>query len=316
LPPKPSSVTASFSGTTLTINVSQGGKSISFTASITFPTTGTKPYPAIIGFIGGSIPIPAGVALINFNNDDIAAEVSASASRGVGKFYTLYGSTATAGAMTAWAWGVSRIIDALEITPGANINPAKIGVTGCSRDGKGAMVAGALEPRIVLTIPQESGSGGSACWRISGAALAAGANIQTAPEIVGEDPWFSTAFNTYCKQVNNLPFDHHMLAGLVAPRGMLVIENNIDWLGPQSTYPCMKAASLIWQALGASDNFGYSETTPHSHCAFPSSQTAVLNAFINKFLLGQSTSTSGIMQTDQTSVNPASWINWSVPTLT
>src|SRR4051812_15786894 len=87
--------------------------------------------------------------------------------RGQGKFYTLYGSGHSAGALTAWAWGVSRIIDALELTPAAGINPQKIGVTGCSRNGKGAIVAGALDERIALTIPQESGSGGSACWRLS-----------------------------------------------------------------------------------------------------------------------------------------------------
>jgi len=54
----------------------------------------------------------------------------------------------------AWAWGVSRIIDALEVTPAARINPTKVGVTGCSRNGKGALVAGAFDTRIALTIPQ------------------------------------------------------------------------------------------------------------------------------------------------------------------
>ena len=48
--------------------------------------------------------------------------------------------------MTAWAWGVSRIIDAIESTPDAKLNPAAVGVTGCSRNGKGALMAGALEP--------------------------------------------------------------------------------------------------------------------------------------------------------------------------
>jgi hypothetical protein len=38
-------------------------------------------------------------------------------SRGVGLFYDLYGSNATASSMMAWAWGVSRIIDVLESSP-------------------------------------------------------------------------------------------------------------------------------------------------------------------------------------------------------
>lgn len=127
----------------------QGGKSISFTAKIS-GNSGTK-VPAIIAYGGASIPIPAGVATITFNNDDMAAQQDKS-SRGKGKFYNLYGASHSAGAMSAWAWGVSRIIDALESTTGHNIDTTKIGVTGCSRNGKGAMVAGAFDDRIALTV--------------------------------------------------------------------------------------------------------------------------------------------------------------------
>ena len=84
LPPKPSSVTASFSGSTLTINVSDGGKFISFSASIKYPTSGTAPYPALIALDGGSLPAPAGVAIITFSEGDIAQQTDSS-SRGKGK---------------------------------------------------------------------------------------------------------------------------------------------------------------------------------------------------------------------------------------
>ncbi|KAF3931005.1 hypothetical protein ABW20_dc0101668 [Dactylellina cionopaga] len=314
-PPKPSSVTGSYSGGVLTVKVSNGGASISFTASVKLPTSGKAPYPAIIAYGGGSIPYPAGVAVINFNNDDIAQQNSGS-SRGIGKFYTIYGSGHSAGAMTAWAWGVSRIIDVLEITPGANINPARIGVTGCSRNGKGAIVAGALDSRIALTIPQESGSGGAACWRLSDYQKSQGQNVQTASEIVGENVWFSTALNANSNSVNRLPFDHHSLAGLVAPRGLFVIENtSMEWLGNLSTYGCMKVASLIYQALGVTSNMGYSQVGNHNHCAFPSSQTSELNAFINRFLLDQSVTTN-VFHTDGTfTFNQAQFVDWSTPTL-
>ncbi|KAL6874339.1 4-O-methyl-glucuronoyl methylesterase [Trichoderma longibrachiatum] len=313
LPGRPSTVTASLSGNTLTINCGDAGKSISFTVTITYPSSGTAPYPAIIAYGGGSLPAPAGVAMINFNNDDIAAQVN-TGSRGQGKFYDLYGKSHSAGAMTAWAWGVSRVIDALELVPGARIDTTRIGVTGCSRNGKGAMVAGAFENRIVLTLPQESGAGGSACWRISDYLKSQGANIQTASEIIGEDPWFSTTFNSYVNQVPVLPFDHHSLAALIAPRGLFVIDNNIDWLGPQSCFGCMTAAHMAWQALGASDHMGYSQIGAHGHCAFPSNQQSQLTAFAQKFLLGQSTNTA-IFQSDF-SANQSQWIDWTVPTLT
>lgn len=226
----------------------------------------------------------------------MAAQVN-SGSRGQGKFYTLYGSGHSASAMTAWAWGVSRIIDALETTPGVNINLQKIGVSGCSRNGKGALVAGAFDTRIALTIPQESGSGGAGCWRISDKMLQNGINTQTASEIVQENVWFSTAFAQNANQVNVLPFDHHMLAGLVAPRPLLIIDNTgMDWLGPESVWGCMKTANKIWQALGVADSMGVSQVGNHNHCAFPASEQPDVDAFINKFLKGQSTNTnSGVL---------------------
>ncbi|KAB8302075.1 hypothetical protein EYC80_005526 [Monilinia laxa] len=277
LPLKPSSVTSSFSGNTLSITCSESGKSISFSVSITYPSTGTAPYPAIIAYGGGSIPIPApaGVAMITYNNDQIAAQ-SDQSSRGQGLFYTLYGSTHSAGALIAWAWGVDRILDALTQTPSVRINPSSIGVTGCSRNGKGALVAGAFVPRIALTLPQESGSGGDASWRISDSI---GSSTQTASEIVGENVWFSTAFNAWATRVSSLPFDHHLLAGLVSPRPLLAIENtDYVWLGPLSCYGAMSAAKLVYRAVGAEDRFGFSQVGGHSHCVFPGSQQQDLDA--------------------------------------
>ncbi|KZV90525.1 hypothetical protein EXIGLDRAFT_720300 [Exidia glandulosa HHB12029] len=315
IPGKPQSVTASLSGNTLTINVSDQGKSISFTASISKPS-GTGPFPAIIAYAAPSIPIPAGVATINFNNDDIAAQQDGS-SRGKGKFFTLYGSGHSAGAMAAWAWGVSRIVDALELVQAnSGIDVKRLGVTGCSRNGKGAFIAGAFEPRIALTIPQESGSGGSACWRLSDAMRTQGKDVQTASEIVGENVWFSTNFNQFSTSVPKLSVDHHELAALVAPRGLFVIENtSMEWLGNEATNGCMRAGQKVYQALGKPDAMGFSQVGNHNHCQFPSSQQADLNAFIGKFLLNQSTNTN-IMKTDGSfTFNEAQWIDWTTPTL-
>jgi hypothetical protein len=72
-PLKPSSVTGTFIGGKITVVVSNGGKSITFSASIKAPSGGTAPYPAIIGIGGLSIPVPAGVGTITFDNDGMAA---------------------------------------------------------------------------------------------------------------------------------------------------------------------------------------------------------------------------------------------------
>ncbi|TFK72240.1 carbohydrate-binding module family 1 [Pluteus cervinus] len=316
VPPKPSSVTASFSGGTLSITVANGGPSISFSVSITAPSTGTAPFPAIIAYGAPSIPVPNSVAVIRFNNDDIAVQQN-TGSRGSGKFYTLYGNNHSAGALAAWAWGVSRIVDALEITPSARIDTTRLAVTGCSRNGKGAIVAGAFEPRIALTIPQESGSGGSACWRLSDYQKSQGQNVQTASQIITENVWFSKNFDTFTSQVSRLSVDHHLLPGLIVPRGLLVIENTSqEWLGALSSYQCQRVGRRIYEAYGVPNNMGVSQVGNHNHCAFPSSQQAELTAFFNKFLLGQGSTNTSIVRTDGSFNFPETqFIDWTTPTL-
>ena len=315
MPPPPESVTGTLSGNRLTIAVTDKGKSISFSVSINKPS-GAGPFPAIIAYGAASFPVPSGIATISFSNDDIAQQMN-TGSRGKGKFYDLYGSSATASAMLAWAWGVGRVVDALEKTPAAGIDPTKLGVTGCSRNGKGALVAGAFEERIALTLPQESGSGGSACWRLSDEMKRKGTDVQTASQIVTENVWLSKSFEGYVNNIPRLPVDNHELAALVAPRAMLVIENTSQvWLGNMATYGCMKTAHKVWEALGVPENMGYSQVGNHGHCQFPSSQGPDVNAFVDKFLKGTGTANTNFVKTDgNLGFSDSDWVNWSVPTL-
>ncbi|KAI4764326.1 hypothetical protein E4T52_03582 [Aureobasidium sp. EXF-3400] len=314
-PGTPDVVSGSISGSNLTVTVSVHGKTISFTPQVTYPPNGTAPYPAIIAFGGLTIPAPSGVAIIIYNNDEIGAQLNQS-SRGQGKFFELYPNKIANGAMVAWAFGVSRIIDVLETLPEAKIDTNKIAVTGCSRNGKGALVTGALDSRIALTFPQESGSGGTACWRLSDYENHNG-STQTASEIVQENVWFGTQFDDFANTtVNMLPFDHHMLAGLVAPRGLLVIDNiGYEWLGPWSSFGCMKTARKIYQALGASDHLGYSMSPSHLHCSFPSYQSPQLQAFIDKFLFDKASDTDFFTSAGNITFDDAQWVDWSTPRL-
>jgi hypothetical protein len=315
-PPPPDKVEASMSGSGITVRVTVGSKTISFSASIRKPS-GSGPFPAIIGIGGASIPIPSNVATITFNNDEFGAQ-SGSGSRGRGKFYDLFGSSHSAGSLTAWAWGVDRLIDGLEQVGAASsgIDTKRLGVTGCSRNGKGAFVTGAFVNRIALTIPQESGAGGAACWRISDQQKSSGANIQTAQQIIGENPWFSRNFDPYVRSITTIPQDHHFLAAMIVPRGLIAFENNIDWLGPVSTTGCMKAGRMIYKAYGVPNNMGFSLVGGHNHCQFPSSQNSELTAYINYFLLNGSTAPPAVERSD-VNVDAASWAPWgaSAPTL-
>jgi hypothetical protein len=195
------------------------------------------------------------------------------------------------------------------------IDPKRIAVTGCSRNGKGAFVAGALVKRIALTLPQESGSGGAACWRISADEKSKGKNIQEATQIVGENVWFSTRFNSWTNKVSQDPIDHEALVGLIAPRGLYVAENDIDWLGPVSTTGCMKAGQLIYKALGKAENMGFSLVGGHNHCQFPGSQGPEINQFWSYFIQGGNTRPS-LISKSTANVNVDTWAPWSLPTVT
>ncbi|KAL0959503.1 hypothetical protein HGRIS_011213 [Hohenbuehelia grisea] len=316
MPPDPPFLNASFTARQLSINVTDNAKSISFTVSATLPTSAGRPVPAIISYGGASIPIPSNVAVLTFDNDDIALE-NDSSSRGIGKFYTLYGADHSAGALMAWAWAVRRILDALELTSAEHsIDLTRVGVTGCSRNGKGALVAGAFDERIALTIVQESGSGGAACWRLSDAQFASGQVVQTAMEIVQENVWFSTEFDPFVTGTARLPFDHHALAGMVAPRGLYLTDNlDFEWLGSLSCFGCQFATRLVYEALGAKTNIGFSQVGNHPHCLFPATQNAELSVFFNRFLLGSAGDADVFRSDGNFSFNETEWISWSIPTL-
>ena len=311
-PPPPDDLKATLSGNTLSVAITVGGKSATINAAIRKP--GTSPGPAIIGIGGASIPVPSGIGSITFPNDQFAAQ-NGGGSRGQGAFYTLFGNSHSAGALTAWAWGVDRVVDGLEQlgAEATGFDVTKLGVTGCSRNGKGAFVVGALVDRIALTLPQESGSGGAACWRISDSEKGKGKNIQTAGQIVGENVWFSPRFNSFTSKTSSIPADHHLLAALVAPRGLIPFENDIDWLGPVSTTGCMQAGQLVYEALGIPTHMGYTLVGGHGHCQFPGSQQSALNAYISYFLQGGTTEPPKV--SEGPNVPKADWVDWEVPIL-
>jgi hypothetical protein len=322
--PKPAvdkaNVSGQFANDQLTVGVSDQGKNVSFSITIDRPDGARGPIPLLIGIGGSSLDNSVfsqnGVATANLNNNAMGAQNGGN-SRGTGTFYDLYGSAHPASSMIAWAWGVSRIIDALEQTPEANIDPARIAVTGCSRNGKGALTAGAFDERVALTIPQESGAGGSASWRVSQAGANGGENVQTLQSAAGEQPWFRANFgqNFSNANVTRLPFDHHSVMGMVAPRALLVIDNRIDWLGIDSTFTAGSIASEIWKAFGIADHMGYWQTTGHTHCAFPASQRGALEAYVKKFLVGGGTDDTNLLRGDQANADLARWKTWQTPTL-
>jgi len=308
-PDRPDSITASYANGTLTVNVTVNGNTLTLTSPVTLPE-GEGPFPAVIGMGGGTGSIPASifnsrsVAVIGFNFGQVMAHTQARGNEPINK---LYPELEYMGAYSAWPWGVSRIIDGLELVQDVlPIDLKHLAVTGCSYAGKMALWVGAFDERIALTIPQEPGGGGAAAWRVSetlGPVETLGATNGT---------WFiSDMFKFAGANVSKLPHDHHELMAMVAPRALLVLGNpDMVWLAEESGYVSCRAAQKVWQNFGIEDRFGFSFVAGHGHCALPTSQYPEVEAFVEKFLLGDTTVNTIVEISPFTSVDHNAWTAW------
>lgn len=301
---------------TLTINVTRNGITATQTSAVTLPASGSGPFPYIIGFSAsgtGSVPasLLTNVAKISFNNNQILTafyslypELCAGAACNVAPNYGVGGSNS--GQYAAWSWGVSRVIDAIEILSrqagtALPLNTARSAVTGCSFGGKEALYAGAMDERIALTIAQENGGGGVPSWRFNQnveaqapAGTPAGASVGAVENINNTNyGWFSgQMFQFAGSNVYKLPIDQHELVAMIAPRAILQTGNTgYYWLGNGAAYVSSRAAQRVYDEFGIGDRFGWVIDGDHAHCAIPAIQQPQVAAFINRFLLDQDVST-------------------------
>jgi len=298
--PAKGSVTGTVSTTKISVKVTEGSKTTSFDVSVNM-NGATAPAPAIISY-GAGASAPMGVAKITLT----AIESTGGTGGKTGPFYTFYGSNHPAGYMVAQAWQVSRIIDLLEQNPGT-IDPYRVGLTGCSRNGKGAFAGGVFDNRIALTIPCESGIGGTPALRLK-EQLDPGANS------TAEWPFHAISYVRWLSEVSlgpfavsndaagdntdRLPVDMHEAMALIAPRGFYIVDNpGITNLDPKSAYVTGMAGKAIFKALGVGDNFAY-QGAGGTHCQWRSQYDASLKAMVDKFLLGKDTTMTGNFATD------------------
>ncbi len=313
-PNRPESVTGTVTNNSITVNVQNQGRTASFSATITRPAGVNGPVPAIIGYGGSPFQnniLQEGVAFINYNVDTVGNETTRNPKQGA--FYTVNPNSQFTGMLMAWAWGVSRMIDVIEASGSQLINPRAIGVTGCSRSGKGAFTAGAFDERVALTIPFESGTTGVPAWRLI---VAEGG--ETPSQAFGYRPWAGDAFGAFLNNQTTLPVDTHEIIGMVAPRGLFVMGNpHIVNLAPRSEHVAVVAGKEIYEALGVAQNLTYvSNIQDGAHCVFRNEFVAPLQQNIRKFLKGENNATTGAVNVHQNGTgNPGPNITWQTPLL-
>lgn len=302
-------VSARMSGDTLIVDVAANGEVLTIRSIVTYPE-GEGPFPAIIGIGMGAGSLPReifqerGIAMISFPFWEVMSHTQ---KRGEEPLNRLYPDQTEIGSYAAWPWGVSRLIDGLELTNADNrIDLKHIAISGCSFAGKMALWSGAMDERIALTIAQEPGGGGAAAWRVSETL----GNVETLGRT--NYSWFKESMRVFSEEnVSRLPMDHHELCALVAPRALLVFGNpDYEWLADESGYVSCVAARKVWEHFGIEDRMGYSFIDGHMHCMLPKEQWPELEAFVDRFLLGKDVPTDVRKAPMFEDVDVEKWINW------
>ncbi len=198
-----------------------------------------------------------GYILAQFNRVELAPDVYNN-KRHTG-IYPLYPELSF-GALSAWAWGYHRCVDALQSIPEADA--VRIAIAGHSRGGKTVLLAGATDERIALVGANNSGAGGAGCFRIQGH------GSETLTDTMRMIPyWYGPRLADYAGRENELPFDQHFLKALIAPRALLTIEALADaWANPIGTWHTHRAAAEVYQLLQARERIGISfRSGGHEH---------------------------------------------------
>jgi len=238
-----------------------GAQPFSFCAKLLFPQT-SEPIPAIISgdgcwwYISDDVArriTDSGCALLIFNRTELAEDLGygdvPDKTKRQGGLYDVYRGQAF-GALSAWAWGYHRCVDLLHELP--FIDRSRIAISGHSRGGKAALVAGATDERIMLINDNASCAGGSAVFRYVGDGGETLNIIDVFPS------WFGSGLRPYLGQEAEIPFDQHCLLASIAPRPLLLTYAVDDrWSNPEGMVQCAWAAGEVYRFLGVSENLAF-----------------------------------------------------------
>lgn len=211
--------------------------------------------PAPGGFSFGTINVgiflDAGIGVATFNYSELDPDSLTGFSHGIRAKYLKPGQTDRApddwGAISAWAWGMSRVEDYFETDK--QVDAKRVAIHGVSRLGKTVTWAGAYDQRFAAVIASCGGEGGAALsHRDYGETVA----HLTAPM---RYPYqFAANYAKYAGFPDTAPFDAHMLLALIAPRPVLLQTGSTDyWSDPKGEFLAAVAAGPVYKLLGKQD---------------------------------------------------------------
>ncbi|WP_255501657.1 alpha/beta fold hydrolase [Olivibacter sp. SDN3] len=150
------------------------------------------------------------------------------------------------------AWGASRVVDYLFTRD--EVNKAQIAITGHSRNGKQSLWAAAFDERIAAVVSSSSSTGGDMPWRYCDPQYAS----ETLDYVTAwNGHWFQPRLKFFSGREDKLPVDQHLLAALIAPRGLLfhysIVEEGLNsWAIEQNYY----SAKKVYDFLGVPEHIG------------------------------------------------------------
>jgi hypothetical protein len=158
------------------------------------------------------------------------------------------------GAISAWAWGASRVMDYLVTDP--DIDTARVYLQGYSRSAITALWAGAQDTRFKLVISNMSGTPGA---RLIRHVNPLGQPIQSFRDDLIS--WFPDTYYAYSGNDTNIPVDANELLSLIAPRSVYVASAELDeWHDPQGEFLGLIGAQRVYQ-LYATPSLGLTESS-------------------------------------------------------
>jgi hypothetical protein len=187
----------------------------------------------------------AGIGFATVYYGDIEPDFKQGIQYGIRGKYVQAGQTLPAanewGAISAWAWGLSRAMDYFETDK--QIDSKRVALQGASRLGKTVLWAGIKDTRFKMVMASISGEGGAAIARRN-----YGETIQHITDTSRYFYQFAPTYHHYANRVNDLPFDAHTLVALMAPRPLLLQTGSTDyWSDPKGEFLAAKAALPVYQ---------------------------------------------------------------------